>query len=90
MNTASVSKMRCSTRLMSPIFGLPSRIQATVKRIPGMMSGITDSAKNRPLKGVLVRSFIHASSVPMTNESAAAPVANLSELPNRIQVSAEP
>jgi hypothetical protein len=43
-NTASVSKSFCSTRLTKPIFGLPSRIQATVKRMPGMMSGITDRA----------------------------------------------
>ena len=90
MNTASVSKSRCSARLMMPIFGLPSRIQATVKRMPGMMSGITERAKKRPLKGVLVRSFIHASSVPIANESAAAPVAKRSELPKRSHVSAEP
>ena len=75
---------------MRPIFGLPRRIHATVKRIPGMMSGITESAKNRPLNGVLVRSFIQASSVPMTKDIAAAPVANLSELPKRIHVSDEP
>ena len=55
-----------------------------------MISGITDSAKNSPLNGVLVRSFIHASSVPMQNASSAAPIANRSEFQNRIQVSGEP
>ena len=54
----------CSTRLMMPIFGLASRIHATVNRMPGMMSGMIESAKNSVLNGVLVRSFIHASAVP--------------------------
>jgi hypothetical protein len=32
------------TRLRMPIFGLARRIHATVKRIPGMMSGMMASA----------------------------------------------
>jgi hypothetical protein len=55
-----------------------------------MISGITDSAKNSALHGVLVRSFIQASSVPMANDSAAVPAANCSEFQNSTQVSAEP
>jgi hypothetical protein len=90
MNTASLSNIFLNKRLIRPIFGLPSRIQATVKRIPGITSGITESAKNRPLNGVLVRSFIHASSVPSTKAIDAAPAAKRSEFQNRIQVSAEP
>jgi hypothetical protein len=89
MNTALVSKRFCSARLTSPIFGLPSRIQATVKRIPGMMSGMIDSAKNSDLNGVLVRSFIQASSVPSANASSDAPAANLSEFQKRSHVSSE-
>jgi len=67
---------------MSPIFGLPSRIQATAKRTPGITSGMMASAKNSVLNGVFVRSFIQASAVPTTSESAAAPTANCSELVN--------
>ena len=44
--------------------GCASRIQATVKRIDGMTSGMSDSAKKNDLNGVLVRSFIHASAGP--------------------------
>jgi hypothetical protein len=75
---------------MRPIFGLPSRIHDTVKRMPGMTSGMSDSAKNSALNGVLVRSFIHASAVPMTKARIAVPVANLIEFQNSTQVSAEP
>ena len=35
-----------------------------MKRIAGMTSGMSDSAKKSDLNGVLVRSFIHASAVP--------------------------
>ena len=76
--------------MINPIFGLPSRIQATVNRIPGMIRGMRERAKNSALKGVLVRSFIHASSVPMQNASSADPTAKRSEFQNRIQVSGEP
>lgn len=61
---------------MMPIFGLPSRIQATVNRMPGMISGMMESAKNSDLNGVLVRSFIHASAVPTVNENNEVPMAN--------------
>jgi hypothetical protein len=90
MNTASVLKSFCSARLISPIFGLPSRIHDTVNRIPGITSGMSDSAKNSALNGVLVRSFIQASSVPSTNARTAVPVANCTEFQNSTQVSAEP
>jgi hypothetical protein len=84
-----VSKSFCSARLTRPIFGLPSRIQATVNRIPGMMSGMIESAKNSDLNGVLVRSFIQASSVPSAKASSDAPAANLIELQKRSQVSSD-
>jgi hypothetical protein len=42
------------------------------------------------LNGVLVRSFIHASAVPMTKEMIAAPMANCSEFQNSVHVSSEP
>ena len=50
-----------------PICGLARRIHATVNRIEGMTSGMSESAKNIVLNGVLVRSFIHASVVPSRN-----------------------
>ncbi len=78
----------CSARLTSPIFGLASMIHDTVNRMPGMTSGMIASAKNSVLNGVLVRSFIQASAVPTTSESAAAPTANCSELSNSRAVSA--
>ena len=62
-------------RLMMPIFGLASRIHATVKRMLGMMSGMSDSAKKNVLKGVFVRSFIHARPVPTRNEKVEVPSA---------------
>ena len=65
-----------------PIFGLASRIHATVNRIAGMTSGMSDSAKNSDLNGVLVRSFIHASAVPTTNAKSDAPTANRIEFQN--------
>src|SRR5260221_6067740 len=74
---------------MIPILGLPSRIHATVNRIPGMIRGMIDNAKNRALKGVLVRSFIHASAVPTTKANSDAPKANLSEFQNSRRVSLE-
>ena len=60
-NTVSVPNSACSARLMMPIFGLASMIHDTVNRMPGMTSGMIDSAKNSVLNGVLVRSFIQAS-----------------------------
>ena len=59
-----------------PIFGLARRIQATVNRIPGMTSGMMESAKKIDLNGVLVRSFIHARAVPSRNAKSEAPNAN--------------
>ena len=81
--TASVSNSFCTTRLITPIFGLASMIHATVNRMPGITSGMIASAKNSVLNGVLVRSFIQARLVPTTSESTAAPTANCSELKNR-------
>ena len=75
---------------MMPILGEPSMIHDTVNRTPGMTSGISDRAKNKRLNGVLVRSFIQASSVPSTNATAEAPVAKRTEFQNRSQVSDEP
>jgi hypothetical protein len=79
-----------STRLTMPIFGLASRIHATVKRMPGMMSGMIDSAKKRFLNGVLVRSFIHASAVPSVKATNAVPVANCTEFQKSRTVSPLP
>ena len=39
-------------------------IHDTVNRMPGITSGMIESAKNSVLNGVLVRSFIQASAVP--------------------------
>ena len=55
-----------------------------------MTSGMSESAKNNDLNGVLVRSFIHASAVPTTNEKSDAPKANRIEVQNSRQVSALP
>ena len=74
--------------LMMPIFGLASSIQDTVKRIAGMISGTSDRAKNKDLKGVSVRSLIHAKTMPMTKAMLADPTANATELPNTRNVSA--
>ena len=75
---------------MIPICGLARRIQATVKRIDGMTSGMSESAKNNDLNGVLVRSFIHASAVPTTNEKSDAPKAKRIDVPNSRSVSLVP
>ena len=55
-----------------------------------MTSGMSESAKNSDLNGVLVRSFIHASAVPSTNAKSEAPNANRIEVQNSRQVSALP
>jgi len=73
-----------------PILGLPSRIHATVKRMPGITSGMIESAKNSVLNGVLVRSFIHASAVPRKNEKSDAPKANCSEFQKSRAVPPDP
>jgi hypothetical protein len=49
--------------------------------------GISDSAKNSDLNGVLVRSFIQASVVPTTKANSAVPDANFTEFQNRRAVS---
>ena len=72
---------------MMPILGLASSIHATVNKIPGIMSGISESAKNSDLKGVLVRSLIHASVAPMKNASVAVPTAKRTEFQTRRAVS---
>jgi len=72
---------------MSPIFGLARKIHDTVKRMPGMISGISASAKKSRLNGVLVRSFIHARTVPTTNAKLADPAAYCTEFANRRAVS---
>jgi hypothetical protein len=59
-----------------PICGLARRIHATVNRMEGMTSGMSESAKKTVLKGVFVRSFIHASVAPMANANTAVPDAN--------------
>ena len=59
-----------------PIFGLASMIQATVNRMPGMIRGTIEMAKNSALKGVLVRSLTQAKKVPTTRARQAVPVAN--------------
>src|SRR5438132_14059048 len=76
--------------LTMPICGLARRIHATVKRIDGMTSGMRDSAKKNDLNGVFVRSFIHASAVPTTNEKSDAPNAKRMEVANRRNVSVVP
>ena len=48
-----------------------------------MISGMIDSAKNSDLNGVLVRSFIHASTVPRTNANSAVPVGELQRVPEQ-------
>ena len=80
-------KIDCRTRLMMPILGLASSIDATVNKIPGIMSGISESAKNSDLRGVLVRSLIHASVAPMKNASVAVPTAKRTEFQTRRAVS---
>ena len=71
-----------------PIFGDPSMIHDTVNRMPGITSGMMDSAKNSRLNGVLVRSFIQASAVPRPSASRAVPTAYCTELKNSRNVSA--
>ena len=88
MNTVSVAKTRCNTRLTMPIFGLPRKIHDTVNKIPGMISGTSVSAKNSALNGVSVRSLIQASKVPSEKASTALPRANCSELARSRAVSA--
>ncbi len=56
--------------------------------MPGITSGMIESAKNSCLNGVLVRSFIQASAVPRKSANIAVPVANSTELKNRRKVSA--
>ena len=73
-----------------PIRGLASRIHATVKRIEGMTSGMSESAKKTDLNGVFVRSFIHARVVPSTNAKNAVPDANQIEFQNSRSVSPLP
>jgi hypothetical protein len=73
-----------------PICGLARKIQETVNRIDGITSGISESAKKMDLKGVFVRSFIHARAVPSTNAKTDAPAANLSDVQNNRHVSALP
>jgi len=55
-----------------------------------MMSGMSASAKNRFLNGVLVRSFIHASPVPSRKAKIAVPVANWTEFQKSRTVSPLP
>src|SRR5689334_9720722 len=81
---------RCSNWLTMPICGLASSIQETVNRIDGITSGISDNAKNTDLKGVFVRSFIHARAVPTTNENSDAPSAKRIDVQNSRKVSAVP
>ncbi len=88
MNTSSVLNSHCSQTLRMPIFGLASMIQDTTNRMPGITSGMSESAKNSRLNGVLVRSFIQASAVPRQSEKIAVPVANCTELKNSRKVSA--
>ena len=70
-----------------PIFGLASRVHATVKRMFGITSGTSDSAKKSDLNGVLVRSLIQASKAPGRKANMAVPEANFSELNKRASVS---
>ena len=65
--------------LSKPILGLANMIQEMVNKMPGMMSGTMDNAKNKRRSGVLVRSFIQANAVPMTNASKEVPNANCTE-----------
>ena len=52
-----------------------------------MISGMIESAKKSRLKGVLVRSFIHARRVPTRNANTAEPAAYFIELKNSLRVS---
>ncbi len=72
---------------MMPILGLASMIHDTANRMLGITSGMIERPKNSFLNGVLVRSFIQASAVPRPSDSAAAPIANSTELRNRRKVS---
>src|SRR5215208_325720 len=63
-------------------------IQETVNNMPGITSGIIDSAKNSFLTGVLVRSFIHARVVPRQSANTATPAENCTEWKKRRKVSA--
>ena len=83
-----MSNSLCKARLISPILGLASMIQDTVKRIPGITSGMMVKAKNNDLNGVFVRSFIHARAVPRKSASPAAPAAKRTEFKNSDAVSA--
>ena len=71
-----------------PIFGLASMIQATTNRMPGITSGMIESAKNSFLNGVLVRSFIQASVVPRKSAKTEVPAAYCTEFKNSRNVSA--
>ena len=73
-----------------PILGLPNNIHATVNKMPGMINGIIDSAKNNDLNGVLVRSFNHAKNVPSVKANIEVPTANWMELKNSLRVSQLP
>ena len=77
-------------RTSTPFKGLFFALSVIPLIIPGITSGMSDKAKNSALNGVLVRSFIQASSVPSTKDSNAVPLANLSEFQNSTQVSADP
>jgi hypothetical protein len=65
--------------LSKPILGLANMIHEMVNKMPGMMSGTIDNAKNKRRSGVLVRSFIQANAVPMTNANKDVPNANCTE-----------
>ena len=65
--------------LSNPILGLANIIHEIVNKILGIMSGTMDKAKNRRRMGVLVRSFIQAKAVPITNARNDPPRANFTE-----------
>ena len=80
-------KMAIAQVFNKPILGLANMIQEMVNKMPGMMSGTMDKAKNKRRKGVLVRSFIQANAVPMTNANNEVPNANCTEFQKMATVS---
>ena len=60
---------------MIPIRGLASMIHAVTKRMPGMISGTTESAYIIDFIGVFVRSQIQANDVPCPSERIEEPIA---------------
>ncbi len=71
-NTLNAGSPRCrSPALAVPRCGDSSRLQATVLRMPGTISGTSAATRAKPLPGVLVLATSQASRKPITVQTIA-------------------